>query len=130
MSPIKHSTISFLFAVLVSKALVPFLALLYGVLFLKNALSFWSLCVLSGFSFVTFSFILGDVLKHMRIRYVRKDLWVLGFGWAFCALVIQIIYDPMMWSDAFCFCHLWPYVLLGLFLAPRFCGIYARQWSL
>ncbi|MBM3609924.1 MAG: hypothetical protein FJX18_00090 [Alphaproteobacteria bacterium] len=130
MSSIKHSTISFLLSTVFSKALIPFLGILYGVLVLKSVLNFWSLWILSGFSFLSFGFILGNVLKNMRIRYARKDLWFLGMVWAFGALIIQIIYEPDAFESFFCFSGPWIYLLIALFFAPRFCGIYARQWAL
>jgi hypothetical protein len=140
MSSIKHSTVSFLISGIFSKVLIPFLGLLYISFCLKDMLDFRALWILSSFSFLSFSLIQLGFLKDTRIRYSRNDLWALGGMWSLAALIIQafiihmpmhvLMHGPINWQESFCFCRPWLYIVLGLFLTPRLCGIYARQWTL
>lgn len=125
----KHSTISFLLSAFFSKVLFPFLGLLYVSFSLKNFLDSNRLWILSSFSFLSFGLIQLSFLKDTRMHYSRKDLWFLGLLWVTSGFILRLIFEPFS-LDAFCIHYPLLYITLGLFLTPRVCGIYARQWTL
>jgi len=131
MAGIKHSNITFLLFNIFSRALIPFSSILYTSLrlatvpsTLQSPLDTW---LMNCFGLSFFLFLQSSVLKQCRIRYRRKDLWLLGITWVGLAIVVHSFSFSLMSSvtggifQQYCLCTPWPYMLLGLLFAPRIC---------
>lgn len=143
MSGTRHFNPVFILSNIFSRMLVPFAAVVYTSLRevslspeAGSSLDSW---LLSGFSLSFFWLLQINVLKDENHRFLRRDLWFLGLFWAGLATLIQAIgfyhIYGIQWSvitASYSFMKLepWPYMLVALFVAPRFCAIYARRWAL
>lgn len=143
MSGIKYSNLSFTLYHVFSRMLLPFGAVVYTslreVMLSPQPGSSIDSWIISAFTMVFFWVMHIDVLQTYHSRYRRRDLWSLGFFWALIAALTQgalfhFVYnvsrETITYSYSFLKMEPWPYMLVGLLIAPRFCAIYVRRWTL
>lgn len=143
MSGIKQQNPKFITSNIFSRMLIPFSAVMYTtlkeVILSPQAGGMVQSWLSMGFSLAFFYMLQVTTLKWSGHRFLRKDLWTLGFAWLMLAIVTQLvlfvgIYHVPLPSilNSYNFLKLepWPYSLVALFLAPRLCAIPARSWPL
>jgi hypothetical protein len=134
MAGIKYSNIAFFFSNIFSRMLIPFSLIIYNALRKTIGVSIsppdtW---IISCFSLVFFFFLQSSTLKNSRVRYRRKDLWLLGLTWFGLAILAHSISFVIITTEGglytqYCICTPWPYVLLGLLFAPKICSMTLRH---
>lgn len=142
MSGIKNQNPIFIVSNMFSRMLVPFAAVMYTALkesiLSPEAGGMMDSWVSMGFSVIFFYMVQVMMLKDKSHRFLRKDLWMLGFAWLLFGFICQAVlfkfaygvsWQALMNSYDFTKMEPWPYTLLALFLAPRICAIPARNWS-
>lgn len=142
MSGIKQQNPKFIVSNVLSRMLIPFAAVMYTALkesiLSPQAGGMMDSWVSMAFSVIFFYMLQVTMLKDSSHRFLRKDLWVLGFTWLgmgiLCQLVLfNLVYDISLKIilNTYDFTQMepWPYTLVALFLAPRICAIPARNWS-
>lgn len=142
MSGIKHQNPKFIVSNILSRMLIPFAAVMYTALkesiLSPEAGGMMDSWISMAFSVVFFYMLQITMLKDDSHRFLRKDLWVLGFIWLGMGIVCQfalftlaynIPFKTILNSYDFTKMEPWPYTLVALFLAPRICAIPARNWS-
>lgn len=143
MSVNKNSNIPFLLFNVFSRMLIPFVAVVYTslreVILSPQAGSSLDSWITSFFTLCLFWLMQISILKDSPTHYRRRDLWFLGMIWVALAAISQwgaftyvyhVPLDHVINSYSFLKLEPWPYMLVSLFIAPRFCAIYARDLSL
>jgi ABC-type Na+ efflux pump permease subunit len=142
MSGIKQQNPKFIVSNILSRMLIPFFAIMYTALkesiLSPEAGGMMDSWVSMGFSLAFFYMLQVTMLKDDSHRFLRKDLWVLGFSWLILGLLFQFVLFTIFYKiplsiimNSYDFTKMepWPYALVALFLAPRICAIPARNWS-
>jgi hypothetical protein len=139
MTGIKYSNITFLLFNVFSRMLIPFSFILYSALrqiiaplTLQNPLDTW---LISFFSIIFFIFLQNTVIKDCRVRYRRKNLWLLGMMWISLAIIVHgfsfCFTSNVSWDVFYGQYNIlkspWPYMLLSILFAPRICSMTLRR---